>query len=64
MAVEPNTVKLVESVARLAELLLRTDHGGFPVIIATEHYNDIFFGLITRYVPDNRTKKYIKHISQ
>ena len=43
------TVHQVESVSSLANVLLTTSHGGFPVVRECNGEN-VFYGLITRYI--------------
>lgn len=48
MASPVYTVSEIENVRHLAELLLHTSHGGFPVVRKTEAAHFVFVGLITR----------------
>ncbi|KAK7115171.1 chloride channel protein C-like isoform X2 [Littorina saxatilis] len=43
-----DTVREIESVQHLAELLLHTSHGGFPVVRKTSSGHRVFVGIITR----------------
>ena len=45
-----HTVHETEKVQHLAELLLCTPHGGFPVVRKTASGHHVFVGLITRCV--------------
>ena len=45
-----DTVLEIEKVQHLAELLLCTSHGGFPVVRKTASGHHVFVGLITRCV--------------
>ena len=48
MSLPVDTVQEIESVRHLAELLLHTGHGGFPVVRKTASGHQVFVGLITR----------------
>jgi len=50
MATPVKTVSVNESVQFLANLLLDTNHGGFPVVISEFGFKKTFLGMITRYV--------------
>ena len=45
---DPKVVKVRESVAHLAALLLETPHGGFPVVKTPVSGKTTFFGFINR----------------
>lgn len=45
-------LQLSESVQHLAQVLLETPHGGFPVVKKLRHGDEVFIGLITRYLCD------------
>ena len=45
----PETIHSQENVAKLAKMLLRTEHGGFPVVKYDEETRtEVAYGLITR----------------
>jgi len=48
MAAPVKTVNVTESVRVLANLLLDTNHGGFPVVISEFGFKKTFLGIITR----------------
>jgi chloride channel 7 len=48
MACPPVVLRARESVIRLSELLLNTNHGGFPVVRRAASGEDVFFGSINR----------------
>ena len=50
MSFPVDTVREIESVPHLADLLLHTSHGGFPVIRKTPDGHRVFVGTITRCV--------------
>ena len=49
MAYPPVVVRVHESVIRLSELLLNTNHGGFPVVRKGSNGEEVFFGSINRF---------------
>ena len=50
MAYPPVVVRAHESVIRLSELLLNTNHGGFPVVRKASNGEEVFFGSINRWL--------------
>lgn len=53
MTRQPITLTTTESVAKLAQLLLDVNHGGFPVVKTSSKNNKIFYGFINRYFSNN-----------
>jgi len=49
MACPPVVIRVRESIIRLSELLLNTNHGGFPVVRKASIGEDVFFGSINRF---------------
>jgi len=51
----PETIHSQENVAKLAKMLVRTEHGGFPVVKYDEETGtEVAYGLITRPVRNAR----------
>jgi len=51
MSASAETIHSQENVAKLAKMLLRTEHSGFPVVKYDEETNtEVSYGLITRPV--------------
>ena len=48
MATPVVTVHRIAEVSLLADILLSTAHGGFPVVKKDRNGEDVFYGLITR----------------
>ena len=49
MTRNPCTVNVIENVQKIAQVLLSTPHGGYPVIKGAAD-EDTFFGFINRFI--------------
>jgi len=51
MSTSTETIHSQENIAKLAKMLLRTEHSGFPVVKYDDETNSkVFYGFITRPV--------------
>lgn len=50
MSHPPVVVHVRESIVYLADILLNTNHGGFPVVRKSSNGEEVFFGYINRCI--------------